>query len=288
MRFKKKCIKRIALIVQVNLISSLLHFMYLSMVCMAVICEVSDHWWETDNQWRKSKLPGFFFETPVIYDWGKINVHHLVSSSGNNFQHPCSISISNSQHTKSLLNGQTIPKVYNKNTRTRFALFVFTPRKWTWVDHALAVGKISLSVSFNSTEGNAVWQTAIQNMRQWTILKTNMYLQGMWVLCSFIANLKKNYFDFSYIRDWQLHTMPQRHQSWVQNETKSCPNQYGNQTRCTFYLVLEWKQGEGLQEQRASKQPQHPSRLLRAPTRVSWTSLLALCHVQSLSPSYCP
>ena len=81
MRFKKKCIKRIALIVQVNLISSLLHFMYLSMVCMAVICEVSDHWWETDNQWRKSKLPGFFFETPVIYGWGKINVHHLVSSS---------------------------------------------------------------------------------------------------------------------------------------------------------------------------------------------------------------
>ena len=79
-------------------------------------------------------------------------------------------------------------------TRTHFALFVFTPRKWTWVDHALAVGKISLSVSFNSTEGNAVWQTAIQNMRQWMILKTNMYLQGMWVLCSFIANLKKKLF----------------------------------------------------------------------------------------------
>ena len=49
---------------------------------MAVICEVSDHWWETtDNQWRKSKLPGFFFETTVIYGLGKINVHHLVSSS---------------------------------------------------------------------------------------------------------------------------------------------------------------------------------------------------------------
>ena len=125
--------------------------------------------------------------SPCLLLWGSTSDNYY-------FQLPCSISISNSQHTKSLLNGQTIPKVYNKNTRTRFALFVFTPRKWTWVDHALAVGKISLSVSFNSTEGNAVWQTAIQNMRQWMILKTNMYLQGMWVLCSFIANLKKKLF----------------------------------------------------------------------------------------------
>ena len=53
----------------------------MSIVCMAAICEVSDHWWETDNQWRKSKLPGFFFETSVIYGLGKINVYHLVSSS---------------------------------------------------------------------------------------------------------------------------------------------------------------------------------------------------------------
>ena len=79
-----------------------------------------------------------------------------------------------------------MPNVFNKNTRTRFALFVFTPRKWTWVDHALAMGKISLSPSFNSMEGNAVWQTAVQNMRQWTILKANMYFHGMWVLWSFI------------------------------------------------------------------------------------------------------
>ena len=159
MRFKKKCIERIALIVhlQVNLISSLLHFMYLSMVCMAVICEVSDHWWETDNQWRKSKLPGFFFETAVIYGWGKINVHHLVSSSA---ELPQEI-ISN---FLVLFQNHNIPKVfwmdrrYQKclTRRQEPALFVFTLRKWTWVDHALAVGKISLSPSFHSMEGNAI------------------------------------------------------------------------------------------------------------------------------------
>ena len=158
MRFKKKCIKRIALIVQVNLISSLLHFMYLSMVCMAVICEVSDHWWETDNQWRKSKLPGFFFETPVIYGWGKINVHHLVSSPEDLPQEIISNFL-----VLFLFQTHNLSKVYWMDrryqkclTRTHFALFVFTPRKWTWVDHALAVGKISLSPSFHSMEGNAV------------------------------------------------------------------------------------------------------------------------------------
>ena len=93
-----------------------------------------------------------------------------------------------------------IPNVFNKNIRTHFALFVFTPRKWTWVDHALAVGKISLSPSFNSMEGNAVWQTAIQNMRQWTILSADIFAWNVGFV-DVIANLKENYFDFSYIRD---------------------------------------------------------------------------------------
>ena len=105
----------------------------MSTVCMAAICEVSDHWWETDNQWRKSKLPGFFFETAVIYGWGKINVHHLVSSSADLPQEIIS-------NFLVLFQIHNIPKVfwmdrrYQKclTRRQEPALFVFTPRKWLW------------------------------------------------------------------------------------------------------------------------------------------------------------
>ena len=218
--------------------------------------------------------------SPCLLLWGSTSDNYY-------FQLPCSISISNSQHTKSLLNGQTIPKVYNKNTRTRFALFVFTPRKWTWVDHALAVGKISLSPSFNSMEGNAVWQTAIQNMRQWTILKTNMYLQGMWVLCSFIANLKKKLFWLfihqGLTTSYYASKTPKLSPKWNQVLSKSIW-----ESNKVHLLSCAWMEAGRRITGAESKQPQNPSRLLRAPTRVSWTSLLALCHVQSLSPSYCP
>ena len=57
-------------------------------------------------------------------------------------------------------------------------------------------------------------------MRQWAILNADIFAWNVGFL-EFFANLKENYFDFSYIRDWQLHIMLQRHQSWVQNESKS-------------------------------------------------------------------
>ena len=158
------------------------------------------------------------------------------------------------------------------------ALFVFTPRKWTWVDHALAVGKISLSPSLNSMEGNAVWQTAVQNMRQWTILNANVFAWN-------VDFVEFYYFDFSYIRDCPPHIMCQRHQSWVQNESKSKSIW---ESTTVHLLSCAWMEAGRRITGAESKQPQHPSRLLRAPTRVSWTSVLALCHVQSLSPSYCP
>ena len=71
-----------------------------------------------------------------------------------------------------------------------------------------------------------------------------MYLHGMWILWSFII------LTFHILGI--VHLILCVRDTKVKSKMNPNPNQYGNQTRCTFYLVLEWKQGEGLQEQRAS------------------------------------
>ena len=188
---------------QPYLISAILH------VCMAVVCEVSDHWWETDNQWRKSKLPGFFFETSVIYGLGKINVYHLVSSSVD------------------------LPQEIIFNFLVLFLFQIHKIPKVHWMDRLYQTCLTRTQEPRGSGRGLTMhrlwarflclllsirWRAMPFGRPQYKIWDSGRfllptYLHGMWVLCSFIANRKENHFDFSYIRDWQLYIMPQRHQS---------------------------------------------------------------------------
>ena len=219
---------------QPSLISAILH------VCMAVVCEVSDHWWETDNQWRKSKLPGFFFETAVIYGWGKINVHHLVSSSADLPQEIIS-------NFLVLFQIHNIPKVYWMDrlyqkciprTQEPVSRFLCSPRgsgrgltmHWLWARFLCLLLSIPWRAMPFSRPQYKIWDSGRYLMQ--------IYLHGMWVFWSFFANLKENYFDFSYIRDWQLHIMLQRHQSWVQNESKSKSIWAGLEHGAPFILCL--------------------------------------------------